>query len=88
MRGLCNKFVSGYQTPSTYFIDKKDNSVRLSISNDCFLKKNHLQKLCTLSKKIELLFGIPQDIEFAINARGKSFILQARPITTLVTCRE
>ena len=41
-----------------------------------------LQELFTYGKKIEEIFGCPQDIEFAVRD-GKVWILQARPITTL-----
>lgn len=40
-----------------------------------------LQELFQYGKKIEGIFGSPQDIEFAVK-EGKIWILQARPITT------
>jgi pyruvate,water dikinase len=40
-------------------------------------------QLVQLGVKIEALYGIPVDIEWAITAGEKIFILQARPITSL-----
>src|SRR2546421_722148 len=40
----------------------------------------HLSKLGT---EVEAHFGMPQDIEWAIDSSGQVFLLQARPITTL-----
>ena len=46
------------------------------------LTESEVRLLCATSKKIQELWGIPQDIEWAFY-RKKLFILQARPITTL-----
>ena len=42
-----------------------------------------LRALGTLASRAEEHYGVPQDIEFAIDARGEVFLTQARPITTL-----
>jgi phosphohistidine swiveling domain-containing protein len=39
--------------------------------------------LARLGAEIQTLFGCPQDVEWAIDARGQVHVLQARPITTL-----
>lgn len=46
------------------------------------LSDARILELARLCKRIETHYGKPQDIEWAL-ARGKLFILQARPITTL-----
>ncbi|SHE93386.1 phosphoenolpyruvate synthase [Seinonella peptonophila] len=46
------------------------------------LHKDEILSLATLGKQIEQHYGQPQDIEWAI-AKGKIYILQARPITSL-----
>lgn len=38
----------------------------------------------TMVKKVEQHYGRPQDIEWAIDEKGTLYLLQARPITTLV----
>jgi pyruvate,water dikinase len=46
------------------------------------LEDQQAEALGELGLKIEHLFGAPQDIEWAIDARGQIFVLQARPVTT------
>ncbi len=74
-RGLGEAVVGGKITPKTYILNKKiiDIEYRYSIS---------IVKLAKLCLKIEKLFKYPQDIEWAM-AKGKIYILQSRPITTL-----
>ncbi|HEX2123952.1 MAG TPA: PEP/pyruvate-binding domain-containing protein, partial [Thermoanaerobaculia bacterium] len=47
------------------------------------LTDDEVRELAKTSIAIENAFGRPQDIEFAFDAAGTLFILQARPITTL-----
>jgi len=42
-----------------------------------------LQELTALGDGVQRLFGAPQDIEWAIEAGGKIWVTQSRPITTL-----
>jgi len=44
------------------------------------LEDDQIQELCTLSKRVEELFGCPQDIEWILSG-DKFVLLQARPIT-------
>jgi rifampicin phosphotransferase len=48
---------------------------------DPLLTRTELQAIADLASRVEAAFGIPQDIEWAIDAQGLH-ILQARPITT------
>jgi pyruvate,water dikinase len=45
--------------------------------------KKYARRLYKLAARLEKEFGCPQDIEWAI-ADGKAYVLQSRPITTLV----
>ena len=47
------------------------------------LSDEQLHTLAALGARVETLYGTPQDIEWAIDAYGQVFLLQARPITTL-----
>lgn len=47
------------------------------------LSDEQVRILSALGAQVEALFGAPQDIEWAIDATGSVFLLQARPITTL-----
>ena len=42
-----------------------------------------LQELTALGDGVQRLFGAPQDIEWAIDAAGRIWLTQSRPITTL-----
>lgn len=42
-----------------------------------------IKKLAEIAMEIESYYGVPQDIEWAIDSAGKIWILQSRPITTL-----
>ncbi|WP_394831449.1 hypothetical protein LVJ94_33545 [Pendulispora rubella] len=44
-----------------------------------------LDTLISMGERALALFGCPQDVEWAIDAEGKIYVLQARPITTLKT---
>jgi len=47
------------------------------------LSDEQIRALAALGAGVEALYGTPQDIEWAIDASGQVFLLQARPITTL-----
>lgn len=47
------------------------------------LNKEMIEKLVKVGKRLELLFGKAQDIEFAFDSKGDLYILQSRAITTL-----
>ncbi len=47
------------------------------------LSDEQIHTLTALGARVEALYGTPQDIEWAIDASGQVFLLQARPITTL-----
>ncbi|AVJ27343.1 PEP/pyruvate-binding domain-containing protein [Achromobacter spanius] len=47
------------------------------------LRSHHLELLHSLGDHLEGCFGAPQDIEWAFDERGRLYVLQSRPITTL-----
>lgn len=49
------------------------------------LKENEARSIAQLARDCAAHFGRPQDIEWAIDASGKLWLLQSRPITTLAT---
>jgi len=52
------------------------------LKNKAVLSDNQAAELARYGSQIEVLYGIPMDVEWAIHA-GRIFILQARPITGL-----
>jgi phosphohistidine swiveling domain-containing protein len=47
------------------------------------LSDEQIRALASMGGQVEQHYGTPQDIEFAIDASGKLWLTQARPITTL-----
>jgi len=60
----------------------KDIPVSDSLKKKPVLSKKQIEELAQLGMKIERLYQVPMDIEWAIEKR-KVFIVQARPITAL-----
>src|SRR3989440_5179171 len=61
----------------TQQIEADASSARACLSDD------QIRAVAALGARVEALYGTPQDIEWAIDASGQVFLLQARPITTL-----
>lgn len=80
--GLGENLVSGRVTPKTFYIDKPSCSV---FSPDELDENDEQLAVIAAShtKDVEQHFGTPQDVEWA-TFDGEFFILQSRPITTLV----
>ena len=79
--GLGEKIVSGQITPNNYFLERNTFEI-LEKHEEEDIDEKIVQKISKLGLKIEKHYGNPQDIEFAVK-KGKLYILQARPITTL-----
>jgi pyruvate,water dikinase len=82
VEGLGEKLVSGAVTPNTYFMNKKTHEIEQE-SGDMKFDRKILKNISKLGEKIEDHYKKPQDIEFAVDNKGKIFIVQSRPITTL-----
>jgi pyruvate,water dikinase len=84
--GLGEALVSGEVTPESYVIDRE--RLEATASGEAgpegrLLTPAVLRDLAELGLRVENHFdGVPQDIEWAI-ADGKTWLLQARPITNL-----
>ncbi|MHC4559400.1 MAG: PEP/pyruvate-binding domain-containing protein, partial [Planctomycetota bacterium] len=60
----------------------KEKNLPMERSNACCLNNKQVKRLAKYARKVETVFGNPQDIEWAIS-RNKIFFLQSRPITVL-----
>lgn len=76
--GLGEALVQGLVTPDSFVVDKESLEIKHNGSQD-----QKIKELAKIGKAIEDHFGNPQDIEWAIDKKGKIWILQSRPITTL-----
>lgn len=81
-KGLGEKLVSGLVTPTHYVIDKSSTSIKSFINKGSEISVELINELTENVEKIEKIYGLSQDIEFAI-CNNEVYILQARPITTV-----
>jgi phosphoenolpyruvate synthase/pyruvate phosphate dikinase len=80
VKGVGEKLVSGEVTPNNYLLDKTG---KIKKKKEVFaFPESTVKKLAELSLLIEKHYKKPQDIEWAIDKKGKIFFLQSRPITT------
>ncbi|MGV8073324.1 MAG: PEP/pyruvate-binding domain-containing protein [Syntrophobacteraceae bacterium] len=86
VRGVGENLVGGHVTPQRAFVDPEG-----VVRRDCegigtdenFLDREQWICIAELARELEeLSSGKPQDIEWAISAEGKLWLLQSRPITT------
>jgi rifampicin phosphotransferase len=74
--GLGDRLVSGVEDGASWIVTADGIS-----GDDPLLNPAELHSIADLARRVEAAFGAPQDIEWAIDAKGLH-ILQARPITT------
>ncbi|WP_160668196.1 PEP/pyruvate-binding domain-containing protein [Pseudarthrobacter sp. ATCC 49987] len=81
--------VSGAVNPDQFVLETASAKVRARTpggthpGRSAGLSNPQLQELTALGDGVQRLFGAPQDIEWAIDAGGKVWLTQSRPITTL-----
>ncbi|MCX6786562.1 MAG: PEP-utilizing enzyme [Candidatus Kaiserbacteria bacterium] len=81
--GLGEALVSGQVTPDSYVIEKKSfKLLDVQKQGKQKLSEKQIKELAKICIQIEKHFKAPQDIEWAF-AKGKFYIVQSRPITTL-----
>ena len=80
-KGLGNNVVEDKIDTTTYYYHLTDSVYYYEGKKD-YLDSKMIEDLIVLSNKIKKILGDYLDIEFAIE-KGKIYILQARPITTL-----
>jgi pyruvate,water dikinase len=80
VRGGGEPLVAGRADPATYILDAESGSVREAPGDD--MLGEWREDILALGRRLESLFGGPQDIEWTI-ANGQLHLLQSRPVTTL-----
>lgn len=88
--GLGEGLVSGQLTPGRLVIDWDGGAATVEQSADTPLARDPaapetIAALREAAGRLEALFGAPQDVEWSLDAAGRLYILQARPITATVT---
>ena len=84
-RGLGERLVSGQTSPTRYVLYLEDGRVleRNPGTEDLHLDQETLGKVCRYTLEIQAHFGVPQDVEWALDSEGEVWILQSRPITRI-----
>lgn len=83
--GLGENLVSGLTTPSQYVYNYPDQKIISSTrgTDQAHLSEAELQLISEYAWKASAHFGLPQDIEWAIDGSGKFHFLQSRSITSI-----
>jgi phosphoenolpyruvate synthase/pyruvate phosphate dikinase len=79
--GLGDRLVSGELTPESWTV--KSDGVAYTKDDGEVITAEVAKRIADLAREVERVEGVPQDIEWAI-AGGQLYLLQARPVTTLV----
>ena len=90
-----------FNTPTGEIVERRIGDKRIAINamtgggtqriehatqiNEACLTDEQIRALADLGAKVEIHYGAPQDIEWAIDASNHLWLTQARPITTLYT---
>ena len=76
--------VSGSVNPDHFVVETASGRTLQSPDGTALsLAKDQLRELTSLGDAAQRLFGAPQDVEWVIDAGGKAWLTQSRPITTL-----
>lgn len=84
--GLADRLVAGEVDPARAAIERHTGELRvLGGHTACLLGSHDARRLRDIGLALEAEFGGPQDIEWTIDQRGRSFVVQSRPITAPVS---
>ena len=81
VRGLGERLVSGGSAGDEWVV--RDEAATARRQPERAIDRDQALRLASEARRIEAAFGVPQDIEWAIDADGELWILQARPMTAL-----
>jgi hypothetical protein len=81
VRGLGDRLVSGEASPDEWIV--RDGHAKRQKNLEGAINAEQALAIAKMSRRVEAHFGLPQDIEWAI-ADGQLYLLQTRPITTLL----
>ncbi|MDR6506074.1 PEP/pyruvate-binding domain-containing protein [Arthrobacter oryzae] len=83
-RGPGQAVVSGAVNPDHFVVDTATGSIlQPTPDRGATLTEAQLRELTSLGAEAQHLFDAPQDVEWVIDTRGKAWLTQSRPVTTL-----
>ena len=82
VEGSPEPLVSGAVGGSRWTIDERGRVMEVERADGPKLPARVLRRLSALADRVAEVFGGPQDVEWAITARGELLLLQSRPVTT------
>lgn len=80
-RGLGDQLAAGERDADRWIA--RSSGMPQPIANSGVIDAGTADRIAELARRVSELRGAPQDLEWAINASGALFLLQARPITRL-----
>ena len=82
VRGAPEALVSGQAAATRHLLDHDGTMLERVEGEDGAALDDHLRReLVALGRRVQELFGAPQDVEWAADADGTVFLLQSRPVT-------
>lgn len=86
--GLGENYVSGAMDPDVWELDALTGKVlreeKAPRSEHASVETLAVQTLWKLARQVDAVYHRPMDVEWALDAQGKVWLLQARPVTTSV----
>ncbi|MFE6255163.1 PEP/pyruvate-binding domain-containing protein [Agromyces sp. NPDC057865] len=87
-RGLGEAVVSGAVDPDHFVVDTGtgrilDRRRGIPSTGQAAVTDTEVRALASLGDRVEVAFGSPQDVEWAVDEDGHPWLTQSRPITTL-----
>jgi pyruvate,water dikinase len=76
------QLVSGEVRGSRYLLEPNAKVIEFDANDGPQLSHTDLRRLIALGNSVAVVFGGPQDVEWALARDGKLWLLQSRPVTT------
>ena len=80
VRGMGERLVSGQAVPDEWTV--RGGTIECRVAPEGAVDVRDVASIAELARRVELILGGPQDVEWAIEA-GRLWLLQGRPITAL-----
>jgi len=86
--GAGESLVSGTAVAQSVYYRRGSLRRAVPLREDAVVPAPTLRRLATMAMELETLFGVPQDVEWAVDGRNRLHILQSRPVLTAAVAEE